>query len=89
MSRSTPAFSTTKPTGTWPFKRVVDADDRAFGHVGMVRQHLFHVAGGEPVAGDVDDVVGAGHHEDIAVLVDVAGVAGLIVAGILGEVGFR
>ena len=33
------------------------------------------------MAGDVDDVVGAGHDEDVAVLVDVAGIGGLVVAG--------
>jgi hypothetical protein len=33
------------------------------------------------VAGDVDDVVGPRHHEEVAVLVDVAGVGGLVVPG--------
>ena len=40
------------------------------------------------MAGDIDDVVGAAHHEDIAVLVLVAGVGGFVVAGEFGEIGF-
>ena len=38
---------------------VVHAEDRALGHVLVVGQHLLHGAGGEAVAGHVDDVVGA------------------------------
>ena len=51
-------------------------------------QHLLHAAGREPVAGDVDDVVGAAHDEQVAVRVLEAGVRGLVVAGELGEVAF-
>ena len=47
---------------------------------GCVGDHLLHRAGREPVAGDVDDVVDATHHEQVAVLVDVAAVAGEVVA---------
>jgi len=32
-------------------------------------------------AGDIDDVVGAAHHIDVAVRILVAGVGGLVVAG--------
>ena len=39
------------------------------------------------MAGDVDDVVGTGHHVNVSVLVDVAGVGGFVVAGKVGEVG--
>ncbi len=53
----------------------------------MLCQHLFHPARRQPVAGDVDDVVGAGHDVDIAVLVHVAGVRGRVVAGKLLQVG--
>jgi hypothetical protein len=60
---------------------VGDADDRALGDVRMRREHLLHAAGGEPVAGDVDDVVDAAHDEQVAVVVLVAGVAGQVVAG--------
>jgi hypothetical protein len=35
--------------------------DRALGDIRMHRQHLLHGAGGQAVAGDVDDVVGAAH----------------------------
>ena len=38
---------------------VGDADHGAFGDVRVGGQHLLHAAGREPVAGDVDDVVGA------------------------------
>ncbi len=63
------------------------ADDGALGDVRMARQHLFHAAGGKAVAGDVDDVVGAGHDVDVAILVDIAGVGGLVVAGESLEIG--
>jgi hypothetical protein len=33
----------------------------------MGRQHLLDLAGREPVGGDIDDVVGTGHHVDIPV----------------------
>ena len=41
------------------------------------------------MAGDIDDVVGARHDEQIAVVIDIAGIGGLIVAGKLREVGLR
>ena len=44
-------------------------------------EDLFHLAGREPVAGDVDDVVDAAHHGEVAVVVEVAGVGGEVVAG--------
>ena len=53
----------------------------------MRRQDLLHGAGGKPVAGDVDDVVGARHHEDVAVLVDEAGIGRLVVAREFLQVG--
>ena len=62
------------------------AEDRAFGDVGMGRDDLLHGAGREPVAGDVDDVVGAPHHEQVAVLVEVPAVAGQVPAGIAREI---
>src|SRR5579885_2277510 len=65
---------------------VLDAEHGALGDVGVGGQHLLHAAGREPVAGDVDDVVGAAHDEDVAVLVLVAGIRRLVVAGELGEV---
>ena len=70
-------------------ERVGDSDHRALRDVGVRREHLFHCAGREPVPRDVDDVVGPGHDEDVALLVDVAGVGRLVVARKLREVGPR
>ena len=61
-------------------QRVGDADHRALGDRGVGGDDGLHRPGGEPVPGDVDDVVGAAHHEEVAVLVDVAAVAGEVVA---------
>src|SRR5260370_24601862 len=74
--------------GHFALDRILHAEHRAFGDVGMRRQNLFHAAGGKPMAGDIDDVVGAAHHEDIAVLVLVARVRGFVIAGAFGEAGF-
>ena len=65
---------------------ILHADDRALGHVRVPRQDLFHAPGREPVPGDVDDVVGAAHDEEIAVVVQVAGVARLVVTGVAIEI---
>jgi hypothetical protein len=85
--RVTPAFSTTKPQAP-ALQLVGDADHGAFGDVRMGGEHLLHAAGRQAVAGDVDDVVGAAHDVEIAVLVDEAGIGGLVVAGEVGEVAF-
>ena len=61
-------------------QRVGDADDGTFRNIGMGGQHLLDLAGRQAVSGDVDDVVGTGHHVDIPVGVDQPGVAGLIQA---------
>ena len=61
-------------------ERVGDADHGAFRDIGMRRQHLLDLAGREAVGGDIDDVVGAGHHVDIAVGVDEPGIGRLIKA---------
>ena len=53
----------------------MDADDGALGDGMVQRQHLFERARREAVPRDVDDVVGAAHDEDIAVGVDVSGIA--------------
>ena len=53
------------------FEWVVDADDGAFGDGGVAGEDLFEFAGGQPVAGDVDDVVGAAHDVEVAVAVAV------------------
>jgi hypothetical protein len=67
---------------------VRDADDGALGHIRMIRQHLLHAAGGEAMAGHVDDVVDAAHDEQIAVVVDEAGIAGQVVPGLV-QVGLQ
>ena len=82
----TPALSTTKPRGTWPFSGVGHADHRALRDRRVRGEHRLHRPGREPVAGHVDDVVGAAHHEQVAVLVDVPAVAGEVVALEGGEV---
>ena len=62
------------------------AEDGALGDVGVRRDDLLHRAGREAVAGDVDDVVDAAHHEHVAVLVDVPAVARQVPAGIALEI---
>ena len=66
---------------------VMGAEDGTLGDIGMVGDDLLHRPGGEPVTGDIDDVVHTAHDIDIAVLVDIAAVAGIIIAGKLGHVG--
>ena len=69
-----------EPARHLALERVRHADDGALGDVGVRGQHLLHPAGGEPVPGDVDHVVGAAHHEQVAVVVEVPAVAGQVVA---------
>ena len=52
----------------------------------MFGKHLFQLAGGQAVAGHIDDIVGARHDVEIAVLVLVAGVARLVIAGEGGQI---
>ena len=70
-----------------PFQFVGNTGNRALGHVGMHRQNLFQRTGGQPVAGNVDHVVGPGHHVDVALLVHIAGVAGRVEALVLAQIG--
>src|SRR5579883_1326229 len=65
---------------------VGDAHARAFGDVVVARQHFLDLAGAEAMTGHVDHVVDPRHHRDIAVLVDEARVARLVVAREVGEV---
>ena len=62
------------------------ADDGAFGDVGVGGEDLFHAAGGQAVAGDVDDVVDARHDEQVAVFVLHPCVAGEVVAGLGAQI---
>src|SRR6478736_3644442 len=66
---------------------VVDADDGTLRHGLVPRQRRLERAGGEPVTGHVEHVVGAAHDVEVAVLVDVAAVTGQVVAGVDREVG--
>ncbi len=53
----------------------------------MTGADLFHRARRKAVAGDIDDVVGARHDEDIAVIVYVTGIRCLVIAGEFREAG--
>src|SRR5690606_21336077 len=64
-----------------PLELVGHADHRALGHVRVPGDDLLDGPGGQPVPGHVDDVVDPAHDEQVAVLVDVAAVAGQVVAG--------
>ena len=61
---------------------VGDPDHRALGDGRVRRQDGLDRPGGQPVSGDVDHVVGPAHHEDVAVVVDVAAVPGQVVPGV-------
>ena len=63
-------FQHHEAAGHLALERILHADHGAFRDRRMGGQHLLHAAGRETVAGDVDDVVGAAHDVDIAVLVD-------------------
>ena len=70
-------------------ERILDADHRTFGDRRMRGDHLLHAAGRETVTRDIDDVVGAAHHVDIAVLVEKAGIGRLVVAREIRRDSFR
>ena len=53
----------------------------------MGGEDLLHAAGGEAVAGDIDDVVDATHDEEVAVLVLHARIASQVVTRLGAEVG--
>ena len=67
LGGATPALRTSKPERHLAFELVGDADNRALGDVRVCGEDLLDRTRREPVAGDVDDVVGTRHHEDIAV----------------------
>ena len=80
-------FQDYQTDGGLAFQFVFRADHRAFGYGRVGGQDFLHLAGGEAMAGDVDDVVGATHDPDVAVVVDRSSIAGAIPAGEVGEVG--
>ncbi len=59
------------------------ADHGGLGDVGVGDDRRLDLGRGEPVTGDVDDVVDAPDHPDVAVGVDASGVANQI--GLLAE----
>src|SRR5262249_57278550 len=69
-------------------ERIGNADDRAFRHVLMGTEYLLNAASREPVPGHVDDVIGAAHDVNVAILVLEAGVSGLVVTRKFTEVAF-
>ena len=78
--RDAPAFSTLKPRGTCPLISSATRSPRTR-HRGMGRQHRLDGSGRKPMSRNVDRVVDAAHHEQIAVGVDVPAVAGEVVTG--------
>ncbi len=62
------------------------ANDGAFGHVRMAGNHTFNAAGRQAVSGDVDNVVGAAHDENVAVLIFITGIGRQIVALVAGQI---
>src|SRR5450755_3854649 len=84
-----PGLQDEEPDGQLSLELVRGPDHGALGDVGVGGQHLLDRAGREAVAGDVDDVVGAGHHEHVARIIDVPSVGGLVVAGERRQVGLQ
>ncbi len=72
--------------GTCPFRSSAMPTTAHSATSGMTGQHLLDRTGGEPVAGGVDDVVGAAHDVHVAVVVEVARVGGQVVAVVLRQV---
>ncbi len=59
---------------------VLGADDRGLGDLRVRDQRRLDLGGGEPVAGDVHDVVDPAEHPEVAVVVLLGAVAGEVVA---------
>ena len=70
----------TKAQTAWPVVSSVGAHDRRLGDLGVGDQGGLDLGGGEPVAGDVHDVVDAAEQPDVAVLVLLRAVAGEVEA---------
>ena len=86
-SRSTPALSTTRPSGSSPLSWSATPITAHSATSGCEASTSSIAAGRQAVAGDVDDVVDAAHDVEVAVRVLVAGVAGQVPAGVAGEIG--
>lgn len=81
-----PCFEHHEPTRQLAFELIGDPDDSTFSNRRVTGQHRLHCAGGEPVASHVDHVVGAPHHIQVAVLVEVATVTGQVVTVVSGQI---
>src|SRR5262249_57758838 len=68
------------------FHLVGHAYNGAFGHVPVLGDDLLHLSRRQAVSGNIDDVVRARHHIDVAIGVNVACVGGRVVAREIGEV---
>ncbi|MNZ63454.1 hypothetical protein D3C78_816010 [compost metagenome] len=69
-----------------PFDLIMYANDRTLGHGRMTSDQILHFPRGQPMPGNVDDIVGAPHDVDEAIVIQIAAVAGMVVARISGEV---
>src|SRR5207253_8687664 len=72
--------------GHLAFERIRDADHGTLGDILMRGEHLLHSTGREPMAGDVDDIVGTAHHVDVIVFILESGIRRLVVAVKIGEI---
>ena len=70
------------------FEFVGATDHGGFGDVGVVDESTFDFCGAEPVTGDVEDVVETTDDPEVAVFVALGTVAGEVVSGVFGPVGF-
>lgn len=83
------ALEDQKAEGNLAFQLVVDSEDGAFGDVGVRGKNFLDASRREAMAGDIDNVVGAGHYEDIAVVVHVPCVSRFVIARKVGEIGIE
>jgi len=75
-------FEHDEPARDLAFELVVDTDDRALGNGGVAGEDFFHFPGGQPVARNVDDVVGTAHDIEVSVFVPVSPISCEVGAGV-------
>src|SRR5215470_2433973 len=61
-----------------PLDRILDPDHSTLSHREMVGQHLLHLAGGQPMAGHVDHIVGTAHDEQVPIRVQMTAITGQV-----------
>ena len=76
-----PGLQDEEADGHLSLQSVRGPDHRTLRDVVMLGQDFLDRPRGKPMARHVDDVVGPRHHVQVAVLVQVAGVGRLVVAG--------